>query len=1104
MSADQTSAEAQREKLGAEIGDLERMLEGLERQPQGSSTARMRANYEGQLAEARQRYAELSPPLTHDDGVAREPQRPPRDDDRAPATADNPRAGSSSAQPAHPIEAVANQFVRLVDVLQLGAVDDTGFAENTAAALREACRVPVRLTEGGDPVIGPASFVLAELSLSARSLREEPVTLGEALVAHFVRDAPARRTELADLTAPPSPSDQAPTTDAPAAGRGIGLAIARMVAAGSSVGADPAGTEDVQVQRAVVDPEMTRVLADAARLARDFQSTRGGVDVTLVLIAALRSEAGQAAFRDLGLIHPDPQQFFVGLSDVVFQFLRRPNGPFWNAPEGFVAEAVLSLGTVRIRIAPQVVSSVRFVADVPETSLDADRLGMADDARSLAEVMCLREPGPPLAIGLFGDWGSGKSTFMNLIESAVTELTARTAGDEVGRRTFVSRVVHIRFNAWHYNDANLWASITSEFFAQLRSGGAGPRDRKTYESLVGEVLARVESLDGDAARAAIEAAAARGEAIDHQRSLDRLEDRRRHIVGAALSETAREMLPDSRPGELAKVERALQALGRPVDVSAEKRRDDPDAAKQAVANMAAREIGNIAESSNAVLGVLGTVLKAARKRIVSYAMGGAIAVYALALVWALRADLLRATAAVWATIIPAVYLAWRAYQDVQPIILAVTRYLRRKREQSAEIDREQRETHQKLDDARRRTQDAEQVRARTESDAARFKGASPDRVFDYYLNVSADTQQFEQQLGTISRVRRVFEQLNAIYKERQAIRPGAAPAAAIPQVSAFDIDRIVLYVDDLDRCQFDQVVRVLEAVHLLLAFPLFVVVVGVDPRWLQKSLLAAYKDQLGDVAHGTVDRATVQDYLEKIFQIPIQLKQLSARQSTELRPYLRAVAGPIEAPPPEAAQQSPQAGSAGGATRLRPVEVVLRPAPESAGETATRVTLRKDELEMIEQLAPFVGKSPRTIKRFMNVYRLIRGRRRGEALEAFLSGANGTPPEFVACQLWLALDMGLPPRLAADYAALLNDATMPDFPDFVKGEQAFEIKWSPPGKAIMARLRATLDAETRTRHADAINAALARYPAAAGRWSILRTTELEVRRFSLPTTQAPT
>ena len=96
-------------------------------------------------------------------------------------------------------------------------------------------------------------------------------------------------------------------------------------------------------------------------------------------------------------------------------------------------------------------------------TLTEDRLGLANEVRALAEVIWLREPGPPLAIGLFGDWGSGKSTYMNLVEAAVDELTRRTRSDQQARELFVQGVVHIKFNAWHYNDADLWSSLTSEF-----------------------------------------------------------------------------------------------------------------------------------------------------------------------------------------------------------------------------------------------------------------------------------------------------------------------------------------------------------------------------------------------------------------------------------------------------------------------------------------------------------------------------------------------------------------------------------------------------------------------------------------------------------------
>jgi KAP family P-loop domain len=78
---------------------------------------------------------------------------------------------------------------------------------------------------------------------------------------------------------------------------------------------------------------------------------------------------------------------------------------------------------------------------------------------------------------------------------------------------------------------------------------------------------------------------------------------------------------------------------------------------------------------------------------------------------------------------------------------------------------------------------------------------------------------------------------------------------------------VVLYIDNLDRCPTEMVIKVLEAVHLLLAFPLFVVVAAVDARWLESSLRELYT-QLKDQA------AVPADYLEKIFQVPFWVQSL--------------------------------------------------------------------------------------------------------------------------------------------------------------------------------------------------------------------------------------
>ena len=123
---------------------------------------------------------------------------------------------------------------------------------------------------------------------------------------------------------------------------------------------------------------------------------------------------------------------------------------------------------------------------------------------------------------------------------------------------------------------------------------------------------------------------------------------------------------------------------------------------------------------------------------------------------------------------------------------------------------------------------------------------------------------------------------------------GAQQVAAVAEVVAErvpEVQRIVLYVDDLDRCPSEKVVEVLQAVHLLLAFKLFVVVVGVDSRWLEHSLKAHYKDLLEEPGN----------YLEKIFQIPFILQRMTPSRYQELIEGLTALVGqpasPAEARP---------------------------------------------------------------------------------------------------------------------------------------------------------------------------------------------------------------
>jgi hypothetical protein len=203
-----------------------------------------------------------------------------------------------------------------------------------------------------------------------------------------------------------------------------------------------------------------------------------------------------------------------------------------------------------------------------------------------------------------------------------------------------------------------------------------------------------------------------------------------------------------------------------------------------------------------------------------------------------------------------------------------------------------------------------------------------------------------------------------------------------------EIDRIVLYIDDLDRCPPQRVVEVMQAVHLLLAFPLFVVVVAVDSRWLLRSLEKGYPDFLvldrdieGDGPR-TLARwaSTPQSYLEKIFQIPVHIRPMNRPGFSAL---LEDLAGPVtEDRAPDGASRRALGGGgaddgatgttgdaqADGKGQGRGEEPDAGPSPELY---PTNLELTRAEVDFMGRFHGLIG-TPRGLKRFVNTYRLLR------------------------------------------------------------------------------------------------------------------------------------
>jgi hypothetical protein len=273
-----------------------------------------------------------------------------------------------------------------------------------------------------------------------------------------------------------------------------------------------------------------------------------------------------------------------------------------------------------------------------------------------------------------------------------------------------------------------------------------------------------------------------------------------------------------------------------------------------------------------------------------------------------------------------------------------------------------------------------------------------------FLEERARSKGYEQHLGLITLVRRDFENLSDLMRKHWAQRFEKVPEAVLQADQAIGarketvpfIERIVLYIDDLDRCPPEKVVEVLQAVHLMLGFPLFVVVVAVDVRWVRESLLKHYPGLLSNAALATKAdgqptamsaQAQADDYLEKIFQIPFRIPSLDAECAERL------VMGLLKSPFLSAA-------NADQTTGLIPT---LDLAPKE-------LKLYQPEELAISALSRSIGVSPRRIRRFLDQYLIMRaGMDDGEVelirstnqfqvilgLFAVLSGAANVAPQIL-------------------------------------------------------------------------------------------------------------
>ena len=694
-----------------------------------------------------------------------------------------------------------------------------------------------------------------------------------------------------------------------------------------------------------------------------------------------------------------------------------------------------------------------------------DQLDFENDIGSLAAVMSLANVKPPLAIGLFGKWGSGKSFFMEKLYERVNECA------DSKKPEFVRNVVQVKFNSWHYADTNLWACMVTEIFDSLNK-------YSTNKKNLDELKRLKNTLDFTSKQK--EAAEVRKSQLESRVSDMELEKQNKH-----------EKLEDLTAWDLLKLVISDKTVS--------------DDGKQLLKNKNVEEILGNANDLKASMNELHSfwskliaswkMLKKMKGWRWVYGLGIMIIVGlgSLLLTRFFRNEYEQLLARIAAVTTAAVTFVGYFMQFFKPVKQKFEHGYERLKSFHDTIENRPQKLSSELIANRNEMIELKNsiasLNATQQSTQREIREiVEGKRLFDFIEQRMSD-EHYSQQLGMMSWIRRDFNRLDELLRLQHQHQDPKSKEVYNPENVKLQIDRIILYIDDLDRCNEDIVVKVLEAIHLLLAFPLFVVVVGVDPRWLNNAINEKYKSLFGATNHkpslenelnetALDGAATSYDYLEKIFQIPFCLKPITKTGREKLIGYLlkeemaedkqtsnekqkfesaesnngkeesasaegknnndKTAAGKLieerntNTPTPVVKINSEQISTA-ITTDTKTGSISHAQEPEQnheeeerkkkqMAEITQKLTFTDDELEFMKKISPVFGSSPRTINRFINIYRIIKSHKSLVVSEEF------SRDDYGPILILLSVVVGFS-AIAQPFIEKLNGA---------KGDQAFK------------------------------------------------------------------
>lgn len=640
-------------------------------------------------------------------------------------------------------------------------------------------------------------------------------------------------------------------------------------------------------------------------------------------------------------------------------------------------------------------STTRYAELLADSTFGEDYLDIEKDVTAFAKLITAKTFTPPLAIALFGKWGTGKSFFMNKMKIQIQAFSSM--GED---SPYCQGIAHIHFNAWSYLDANLWASLVARIFEGLREYMTDVLSSELVIQDIEKELLLQFTITKD--------------------ELDNLESQKQTFINEIdnlLSQ--KNVLNDQLNEDISSIEnKTLDTIITRIDSEFEIRKRVDAALADNPTSQSTIEILKVSipeqfwdnptllyhQAKSRIIFLKEFFRKDKLKNNLIW-LGSILIIIALVpLIVNLWISKLKHLNLLFPQVIISalaiIGFVWKrvekTYNTLQPLIAsfwnikdnyeqqikqAISKYEQEEKALKLRIDK----TNQEVEAINDKIYQATELKSKIEF---KINNAVVSEVLSSFIEKRSKSEDYQKHLGIISTIRKDFEILNNLFLKQH--EEHTKEAEFIEHFGNKRLERIVLYIDDLDRCSEDRVVEVMEAVNLLMAFPLFVVVVGVDPRWVKSALIKRYHLQFTGQLHGNdmsqhSEVIEAANYLEKIFQIPFHLKEAT---DLGVKHMLKTLITPkafnnndfIDEEENErnynitentATQNELRMGEAQmGEAQMGQIEI--QETIEDVVDYPESLVLTEIEVQLIQNLSLIIGNNPRAIKRFVNVYHIVR------------------------------------------------------------------------------------------------------------------------------------